>query len=315
MRWCLAFVCLGAGCGLKLPFLDDPTDGAPFLDGPTVPIDAPPRVDGPATGSCPGAPGGVSAEAADVYAAINATRVAMGAPCGALIPALDVSSEKHCAYWTANRTTPSCVADPHQEVSGCAQFVAVKFDQREQLAGYTGTPAFEVMAFGSSVQGLRAMQIWADSVWHRTPLYSPWVRDMGFGQSAGCATMDFGRGEGTPASLVVTYPYPDQTGVPPDFDGSTELPTPDPNLSWPSGYPITIYLRNGSLGDPTLTVDGNATAIDHVWITPQTSGGLLESAYVILPKLPLQSATRYRVQASGSNGAGAVSLDFTFTTK
>ncbi|HKA88066.1 MAG TPA: hypothetical protein VKE22_10385 [Haliangiales bacterium] len=310
MRWCVAFVCLGTGCGLHLPFFDDGPDAPP-----PVTADAAPRIDGPGTGSCPGAPAGVSPESADVHDAINATRIAMGVPCGALVPALNVSSEKHCAYWTANKGTPSCVADPHAEVPSCLQFVAARFDARERLAGYAGTPAFEVMAFGSTVQGLRAMQIWADSVWHRTPLFSPWVRDMGFGQSAACATMDFGRGAASSADLVVTYPYPDQTGVPPDFDGSTELPTPDPNLAWPSGYPITLYVQNGSFADPTLTVDGSATAIDHVWITPQSSGGLLEDAYVILPKLPLRGATRYRVRASGSNGAGAVSLDFTFTTK
>lgn len=311
MRARVAFAFLLAGCGLKLPFEDDTPDAA--VVEPTA--DAAPRADGPRSGSCPAAPAGVSAEAADVYEAINANRVAMGVPCATLVPALDVSSEKHCQYWTANRAMPACVADPHAEVASCGGFVAARFGDREAAAGYGGFPAFEIMAFGSSVQGLVALEIWSDSVWHRTPLYSPWVRDLGFGQSPSCATMDFGVGASTSADVVATYPYDGQTGVAPDFDGSTELPTPDPDLAWPSGYPITLYLRGGNVSDPTLTVDGGSTPIDHVWITPATSGGLLDGAYVILPRLPLQAATRYRVHASGQNGAGAVTFDFTFTTR
>ena len=296
MRVSAALVCLAA-CNLTDRIAgNDDIDARPTQS----PFDAPPR------GRCPDPPAGVSEASIRVIDAINGTRRAMGIPCATLVPALNVSSEKHCAYYVANAGT-DCVDDPHAEVPGCALFVGAHFRTREELAGYQGTPASEVMAFGGGVTGLGGLELWANSVWHRTPLFSPWINDHGYGETAGCSNMDFGVGTPAPDDVVVTYPYPGQTGVPRDFDGSRELPSPG-DLNWPSGYPITIYLRDGSLADPLFTVDGSDSPIAHVWITPQSSGGLLRDAFVILPELPLAPGTRYRVRATGS-----VSLDFSFT--
>jgi hypothetical protein len=35
-------------------------------------------------------------------------------------------------------------------------------------------------------------------VYHRTPLLSPWIRELGYGMTAECDTIDLGQGEKTP---------------------------------------------------------------------------------------------------------------------
>src|SRR5262249_29626800 len=142
----------------------------------------------------------------------------------------------HCAYYDANQSSGgSCIANPHVEVSGCSMYVGANFWDRMMAAGYTGSPAFEDMAFMGD--GAGAVQQWIDSIWHRTPILSPWVREIGYGNAPGCDTMDFGVGLPTPNDVVATYPYAGQTGVPVDFDGRFEGPPPPaPPTGWPSGY-------------------------------------------------------------------------------
>ena len=53
-------------------------------------------------------------------------------------------------------------------------------------------PSFENMHFLG--RGAGAVQGWIDSVWHRTPVLSPWIGDQGYGRASGCDTMDYGGG-------------------------------------------------------------------------------------------------------------------------
>ncbi len=150
-------------------------------------------------------------------------------------------------------------------------------------------------------------------MWHRTPVLSPWIRDSGYGNTSRCDTTDFGRGASSPSSIIATYPYGGQTGVPRDFDGRREGPSPPaPSTGWPSGYPITIYLQ-GSVTSHTLRVDGTATDIAHVWIGPGDTP-LLSTEYVMYANDPLSTRTTYRVTIVGTGTSGAVTIDFTFTT-
>jgi hypothetical protein len=268
-------------------------------------------------GACPAAPSGIDANTAAAYQLESQTRAAMGSPCATLVPALDTSAANHCAYYAANKATASCVANAHVEVSGCTSFVAAQFGARETAAGYTGRPASETMAFDDN--GARAVQTWIDSVWHRTPILSPWVRDAGYGSATGCDTMDFGAGAATSKSVVLTYPYDGQTGVPVSFDGSREGPVPPvPPGGWPSGYPVTVFVSGASgtaLTTHEFSVDGGAL-IAHQWVTPQTTGAVIQDAVVLYANAPLTSATRYRVHVAGTGyGGAAVNVNVTFTTK
>ncbi len=298
-------------------------------DASTMTADAPPGsastspetgtiLDGDA-GTCP-APGGLSANTAAALTLVNQTRSAMGSPCATMVAALNTSASKHCAYYAANQPPASatCIADPHVEVSGCADFVAAQFNDRETAAGYTGYADSETMAFDDS--GTGSVQQWIDSVWHRTPVLSPWTRDIGYGSATACDTMDFGVGSASPSDLIVTYPYDGQTGVPTSFNGTYEGPMPPaPPGGWPSGYPVHVYLHANSLGTTITThefsVDGGAQ-LAHQWITPQTPNAVLQDAVVLYANAPLTANTRYRVHVAGTGANGAaVDVNVTFTTK
>jgi hypothetical protein len=259
--------------------------------------------------ACPDPPAGVSENARAAILLQNQERVAMGVPCATMITSINAGALAHCEYYKAN--TGNCIANPHGEVMGCAKFVAASFAQRMKLAGYTGQPASEVMAFANN--GHTAMRLWIDSVWHRTPVLDPWVRDMGYGGIPGCDTVDLGVGTPTPDNVVATYPYDGQTDVPTSFNGLSEGPMPPkPPTGWPSGYPIHIYVKGGSVTEHTLTIDGSTTPIDHLWMGhgDALSMGLLKNAYVMYAHKPLQSKTTYRVHIGGTPAR-----DFKFTTQ
>jgi|HubBroStandDraft_1064217.scaffolds.fasta_scaffold21627_1 hypothetical protein len=277
---------------------------------------------GDAGGVCP-APSGITSQQTTALQIVNQTRAAMGSPCATMVAALNTSSTKHCAYYAANASNMTCVADPHTEVSGCTDFVAADFGTRETDAGYTGQPSSEVMAFDDNPTS--ALGQWLDSVYHRSPLLDPWTRDLGYGNGAGCDTMDFGVGAMASANLVVAYPYDGQTGVVTSFNGALEGPTPPvPPNGWPSGVPIHVFMQATSI---TLTtdefgVDGGAQ-LAHQELMPQTSSGYLQNALVLYGNAPLAAQTTYRVHVAGTRqtqsftGTSSSSFDvnFTFTTQ
>jgi hypothetical protein len=259
---------------------------------------------------CAPAPAGASANAAAAIDLANEVRTAMGVPCQTQVATINLAAERHCEYYSSN--TGSCVANAHSEVAGCNNFVAESFADRMRIAGYMGSPAFEDMHFVGD--GRQAVQGWIDSVWHRTPVLSPWIRDSGYGNTSDCDTMDFGRGASTPNNVVATYPYGGQTGVPRSFDGRREGPMPPaPTTGWPSGYPVVIYLR-GSVSSHTIRVDGTSTDLPHVWISPDDSS-LLSNEFFLYANEPLAASTTYRVTIVGTGADGPVTLDWTFTTE
>ena len=55
--------------------------------------------------------------------------------------------------------------------------------------------------------------------------------------------------------------------------------------------------------------------LDHQWITPATSTGLLTNAVVLYGNAPLMAATKYRVHLVGTGTAGSIDVNISFTTK
>jgi hypothetical protein len=288
--------------------------------------------------TCPAAPTGSPTQAAAAYTTENTARAAMGIPCASLVSALDTSATDHCDYYVANAGNSSCESDPHVEMAGCSMYVAAQFYQREAAAGYTGLPAFEDIAFVDN--GSTATQTFIDSVWHRIPVLSPWVRDIGYGggmgNGTGCDTIDFGVGSSTPLSVTAVYPYPGQTGVPTSFNGALEGPTPpEPPGGWPSGYPISVYMFGATTATVhTITVLGDSTPIAHELISYMGAGdpeGLLAACstsymgpdgaectgagFILYTNSPMTSGTRYHVHVEGSGTVGApMTFDWVFTT-
>ena len=266
---------------------------------------------------------GVDMNTATALQIVNSTRAAMGSPCATMVADLNTSATKHCQYYAANvnSSTASCnsKADPHSEVSGCPDFVAASPGTRENNAGYMSYGWSEVMAFDDN--STKALDQWINSIWHRTPVLSPWTRDLGYGAATGCDTIDFGTGAASPSNLVMTYPYDGQTGVETSFNGTYESPAPpEPPTKWPSGYPVHVYMQGSTITVTTdeMSTDGGAQ-LAHQVITPQTSNGILEDAVVLYANSPLASATRYRVHIAGTRqgrtGSASFDVNIAFTTQ
>ena len=266
--------------------------------------------------ACAGAPSGATANQIAALDRENTVRTAMGLGCATMLSTINLGATRHCDYYAANRAISMCVANSHSEVASCSMFVAANFWDRMSMAGYTGSAAFEDMAFSNN--GASAVQQWIDSVWHRTPVLSPWVRDIGYGSATGCDTMDFGNGAAASNTITATYPYANQTGVPTSFDGRYEGPMPPaPPGGWPSGYPIHVYAKTATITAHVLTLTGSSTPIPHIWIGSADAAamGLLPNANVMYANAPLTAATRYHVHIAGTYTGGPLALDWDFTTR
>ncbi len=271
------------------------------------------NAEAPVSGTCT-TPAGVSTDAAAAHQLVNSVRRAMGIDCATMVPEINLAAQRHSEYYAAHKGT-SCTVSPHNEVSTCSLFTGTNFWDRMNAAGYSGSPAFECMHFLGN--GAQAVQGWIDSVWHRTPILSPWVRDLGYGKATGCDTMDFGVGISTPSTVIAMYPYDGQVGVPRSFDGRTEGPTPsEPPTGWPSGYPIHFYIRSATVTNHTLAVEPVGTALAHVWLAPGTpeAMGLLSDEFVMYSHSPLAAQTTYRVTVQGTHSGSPFTRSWTFST-
>ena len=265
-------------------------------------------------GACPTAPAGTDAQAVASLQLENSVRAKMGSPCATMVAALDTACTKHCTYFDANTSSASCDADPHTEVSGCTDYVSANFWDRDTAAGYTGQASFEDMAFLGS--GAAATQSLIDTVWHRTPILSPWVGDVGYGYAMGCDTMDFGVGAGAAVSpdLIVSYPYDGQTAVPRSFDGNEGPTPPTPPQGFPSAYPVHVWVKEASVTTHEFGLDGGAQ-LSHELITPQTSQ-YAQDVVILYGDAPLAAATRYRVHVAGTRqDKSSFDVSFAFTTQ
>jgi hypothetical protein len=256
----------------------------------------------------------------------------MGSPCATMVASLNTSATKHCAYYAANASNQTCIANPHAEVSSCTDFVAANFGDRETDAGYSCKPsatqsceASEVMAFDDDPTA--ALGQWIGSIYHRSPLLDPRIRDFGYGNATSCDTIDLGEGAGstTPADVIVSYPYDGMTGVARSFNGAQEEPTPPvPPGGWPSALPVHVYMLATSI---TLTTDEfgveGGAQLAHQVMTPQSAGGYLANALVLYGNAPLTAKTAYRVHVAGTRqnksftGTTSANFDvsFAFTTQ
>jgi uncharacterized protein YkwD len=270
-----------------------------------------PAVDAGSLSQCPPAPVGTEAQAVEALNYVNTLRLAAGAGCVTMITEINAAAQNHCDYYAAN--SGSCTANAHAEVMGCAGFTGENPGDRLDAAGYQSRGWGEVMAFVDDAQG--SIDMWVNSVWHRLPILDPWTGELGYGHAERCDTIDFGNGaSGVPEDSVVVYPYPQQTGVPIEFDGSREGPMPPaPSTGWPSSSPITVYANDMQITEHTLLRDGESAPLPHVWLTESDSSSLGRAVFMY-GNAPFEPETTYRVRVVGSYVGGPLELEWTFTT-
>jgi hypothetical protein len=161
---------------------------------------------------------------------------------------------------------------------------------------------------------LKAVNQWVNSVWHRTPLLSPWWDDMGYGSAAKCDVIDLGPGTQSPTTMTAMYPYAGQTNVVRSFNGANEGPVPPaPPTGWPSGLPITLYVRNAVTVSHSIEVMGSGTPLDHQWIDYMQSDNDSDQL-IMYTNAPFTANTTYHVTIAVTISGAPKTFDWTFTT-
>jgi hypothetical protein len=267
----------------------------------------------PGLDACPAPPAGVPESAVIALDTENAIRLAMGLECAVLVPELITAAQNHCDYYAQNQGDETCeAASPHNEVEGCPGFTGVGLGDRMRAAGYMGRGGSECMAFANDPE--RSTMMFVNSVYHRTPVLDPWMRELGYGAAEGCDTIDYGQGEATAEDVTAFYPYAGQTMLPTSFDGSREGPEPPmPASGWPSGYPVTLYARDITVSSHTIMVDGTAEDLPHQWLSDEDPT-LPSYAKVLYTDAPLAANTTYRVVISATREGEPLEFSWTFTT-
>jgi uncharacterized protein YkwD len=300
---------LAAGSGALGP--TRPGRGAAGAPSPAIPATNP--------AMCPAAAMDATAGAVNALAAVNAVRVAAGAGCVTLVNTISNGATAHCNYYAMYMSGDMCVADPHGEVMSCAGFTGASPGARSKAAGYTLGGGGEVMAFFNDPQS--AVDIWINSVWHRTPLLDPSTGDLGYGAAVGCDVIDFGRGVTAAAGATVVYPYDGQTNVPPSFNGANEGPMPPaPTTGWPSSSPVSVHAKGLMVTEHTITIDGDTTPIEHVWLDANATivamdmRRQLANVNFMYANAAFAPNTKYRVKLVGTITGGTLMKEWTFTT-
>ena len=177
------------------------------------------------------------------------------------------------------------------------------------------------MAPGIGPEG--SIEMWIDSVYHRTPFDSPGTLEAGFGHASQYDTMDFGCGGSSDPSLVTNYPVHGQTGFPTSFLGNEGPEPPAPPSGWPSGAIISVIFPQGASVSITAhqLFDASCAALDHVAggadIAPDPGfqTGFLSSTIVMYANTALQSGQSYTVDVEYTLNGAPGNRTFQFTTE
>jgi len=255
--------------------------------GPTDWTDA--RLEGACADSEPGHDA-ATADAIEALDRVNCYRRLAGLEVAVLDPQLDAAAQAHADYMELNGELV------HAETSGAPGFTGEQVWDRADAAGWTDQAGYlflEVVAAGPEPAG--AVDLWVDSVYHRTPFMGPeWVAG-GFGYAGTFAAMAVVEPYPQSADVAVAYPVNGQLGVPHTFDSDTESPDPAPDHGL-VGYPVTVSVSSTS-PDPGLQLlrgelRGPEGTVDVIALDPTNDEWLFDMV-ALVPIEPLTPGAAY----------------------
>ncbi len=264
------------------------------------------------------APGDASTEQVTAMQYMNSFRNLMGLNPIDLNSALDQACVAHSEYCSQDS---SWCPGWHQEEEGHPGFTGVNFWDRDRAAGYQGQPAMEVMAPGGTPQ--YAIDMWMESVYHRSPFVDPAIHEAGYGSGASFTTMDFGCCGPYDHNLVTNYPVDGQTGVPRSWSGNEGPQPPTPPTGWPSGPVISVVFPP----DANVTITAHEIYDDACNPVAHVAGGqgiqpnpgfderFLGSAVALYPNDPLAGGKTYVVNVEYTMNGSPGHRTFRFTTE
>jgi len=311
----------------------------------TTPPPAPPGYQGVVTN-----PPAVTYSGDDKQVSDSVNTIRQGAGPGLFIQnaSLDTAADNHTSFLVSNNlllpgylnvVQAGGILGGHYENAALSGFTGTSPQARATAAGYVGT-VDEIMTFGAA-SGTDCASSLEDSVYHLIELISPFIDvgisfNPGTGSGSVCAIL-LGVGSNTLGQLptsAVFYPYDTETGVPPTYYNSAEVPDPAPDLA-SAGHPVAASLY--TLANPVLS--GSDIVINAFSITPSGGGPALPvrvlakigvtstgptltvddvipraGFVVLLPIAPLAANTVYDVSFNATVKGQLVSKDWSFTT-
>jgi len=314
------------------------------VSGETPPPPAPPGYQGVVTN-----PPAVTYSGDDKQVSDSVNTIRQGAGPGLFIQntALDSAADNHTGFLVSNNlllpgylnvVQAGGILGGHYESAALSGFTGTSPQARATAAGYVGT-VDEIMSFGAA-SGTDCAASLEDSVYHLIELISPFIDvgisfNPGIGSGSVCAIL-LGVGSSTLGQLptsAVFYPYDTETGVPPTYYNSAEVPNPAPDLS-SAGHPVAVSLY--TLAAPVLS--GSDIVIDTFSITPSGGSALpvrvlakigvtstgptltvddvipRAGFVVLLPEAPLAANTLHDVSFSATVKGQLVTKNWSFTT-
>ncbi len=242
----------------------------------------------------------------------NCYRSLLGLEPGVLEERLDAASQAHAEYMDGEGVLAHA-EDP--EVEG---FTGEQVWDRIAAAGWddqVGLLISEVVAEGP--EPAAAVDLWVDSVYHRSPFTAPeWVA-AGFGSAGAYSSMAFVMPYPQQRDVAVAYPVNGQVDVPTSFDSDTESPDPAPGHGV-VGYPVTVSVSSTD-AESGLRLDsgqirGPGGAIDVIELDPTNDESLYDMV-ALVPTEPLEPGTAYEAELGVSWGGERQTLEIHFETR
>lgn len=253
---------------------------------------------------------------------LDAVRTACGVAPMTGDDAAHAAAQAHADFYVQHAAAYKAAGlSPHgEDASFGAGFVANSFADRMKKAGFSGSPASEVMAFTGS--GVAAVDGWMETLYHRLPLIDPRIVAVGVGvaKAGGAVTevMDFGSGAPVVDPPCVVWPWPGQDDVATSWSGN-EGPQPQPPPEgYPSGPVITAHLPKASVVDVHQLLDAAGNEIAHVWRDADNDSNLQgfdAQAVALYAHRPLQADSSYTVRLELRVAGKAETLIWRFRTR
>jgi uncharacterized protein YkwD len=244
---------------------------------------------------------------------VDRYRALVGLPVATLDAQLSRGCMEHAEYMRLNKDSDAVAGlNAHR--------------QRPNLRGASAAGAacgaaadlfFSVSDLETAVDG------WMSVLYHRRPILSPTLDRIGVGYSklpdgsymAALMFVDT-TSRDVSAKWPIAYPADNQAGVPLEFGG--EVPDPVPG-GVRAGYPITIQFPpfDKLTGVRATVVDGNGNDVAFYLSDPEHPASSSFGQYgvvCLIPKLPLQSESRYDVRVDAMWNGKPMTWRWSFST-
>ncbi|MCX7800367.1 MAG: hypothetical protein N2109_08515 [Fimbriimonadales bacterium] len=200
-------------------------------------------------------------------------------------PSLAAAASSHSAFLAANR------AMGHAQDPSMPGFTGRTARERAMAFGFAGS-VWEDVAFSARPDADLVRELF-DAPYHRLPFLQPGRVPFGAGLEGRFLTLNFGA---TSESGLTVSPAPDETQVPPSWDGiETPCPLEPHGLKGPVGYPIVVaWFGQGRLELLSASVEGPEGPVETAWNHPANDPNLEQAAFLI-PRRPLRPGACYKV--------------------